>query len=399
MMLEFMRNKLVDVARLNEDTLSIHGVLDDSIYNLELDFKVNINDLVCSAIEGRWLRWTTPQCPQALTFLKEADGFCLSEGIDNKIHKTVGRRACRHFANLFIECAYAARETVKLLHWQEAVGNEPGLSFKDFLEKDSVGGIPAADVMEPVEPVKKPEPITSPVVSEKSSGGVSSVADASFIGNDGKSDSTGFVIDLHLHTSPASPCASSSVDAMIKEAKRIGLDGICLSDHNYVWSPDVVRDLRKKHDFLVLRANEIVTEQGDMLVYGFYEDVQGIIKLAELKKRVAAVGGFVVAAHPFRGFLTFGADDVGLTTEKAMAREMFKWVDGVETLNGKVTATENGLAQNVAKGLALTATGGSDAHDISTVGTYATTFEHEINSEEGLLSALKEGKCRPVTFR
>jgi hypothetical protein len=56
-----------------------------------------------------------------------------------------------------------------------------------------------------------------------------------------------------------------------------------------------------------------------MLVFGFYEDVQGIIKLTELKKRGAAVDGFVVAAHPFRGFLTFGADDVGLTAEKAMA--------------------------------------------------------------------------------
>ena len=82
-----------------------------------------------------------------------------------------------------------------------------------------------------------------------------------------------------------------------------------------------------------------------------------------------------------------------------MAREMFKWVGGVETLNGKVTATENGLAQNVANGLGLSATGGSDAHDVSTVGAYATVFERAINSEEELLAALKEGKYRPVTFR
>lgn len=399
MMLEFMRNKVVDVARLDEETLSVHGVLDDSIYSLELDFKVNVGDLVCSAVEGRWLRWTTPQCPQALTFLEEANGFCLAEGIDNKIHKTVGRRACRHFANLFIECAYAVRETVKLLQWQEAVGNEPDLSFKDFLERGSVAGEPAVAIAERVEPVEKSEPISSSLVAKKNSGGISSVANESLTGDHGKSDSVGFVIDLHLHTAPASPCASSSVDAMIEEAKRIGLDGICLSDHNYVWSQDAVWALREKHDFLVLRANEIVTEQGDMLVFGFYEDVQGIIKLAELKKRVAAVDGFIVAAHPFRGFLTFGADDVGLTAEKAMAREMFKWVGGVEILNGKVTATENGLAQNVANGLGLSAIGGSDAHDVSTVGVYATAFEQQINSEEELLFALKEGRCRPVTFR
>jgi predicted metal-dependent phosphoesterase TrpH len=398
-MLEFMRNKVVSVARLDEKTMSVHGVLDDSIYSLELDFKVNISDLVCSAIKGRWLRWTTPQCPQALTFLEEAEGFCLASGIDDKIHKTIGRRACRHFANLFIECAYAVREAVKLLHWQEAVENEPGLSFKDFLKRGSVKKKPAADIMATVEPLKKPEQVSLQTATEKLSGSTSSAPDKSSIKGEGKHVPAGFIIDLHLHTSPASPCASSSVDEMIEEAKRIGLDGICLSDHNYVWSPDEVQALREKHDFLVLRVNEIVTEQGDMLVFGFHEDIQGIIKLADLKKRVTAAEGFIVAAHPFRGFLTFGADDVGLTAEKAMAREMFKWVDGVETLNGKVTATENELAQNVAKGLGLTATGGSDAHDISTVGTYATAFEQEIKSEDELLAALKEGKCRPVVFR
>jgi predicted metal-dependent phosphoesterase TrpH len=400
MMLEFMRNKIVDVARLNENTLGIHGVLDDSIYNLELDFKVNINDLVCSEIEGRWLRWTTPQCPQALDFLKEAEGFCLAQGIDNKIHKTVGRQACRHFANLFIECAYAVRETVKILRFQEAVESEPGLSFKNFLEKSSAAGNLVADIVEKIDAIKKPDQVSSPQATAKNlSGRVSSATAKNSIVNNGKNNSFGFVIDLHVHTSPASPCASSSVDEMIKEAKSIGLDGICLTDHNYLWSPEAVQALREKHDFLILRGNEIVTEQGDMLVFGFYEDVQGIIKLAELKKQVAAVDGFIVAAHPFRGFLTFGADDVGLTAEKAMAREMFKWVDGVETLNGKVTATENGLAQNVAKGLGLSATGGSDAHDISTIGTYATAFEQTINNEKELLSALKGGIYEPVAFR
>ncbi|MCK5539894.1 MAG: PHP domain-containing protein [Deltaproteobacteria bacterium] len=393
-MLEFMRNKVVNVARLDEKTLSVHGILDDSIYSLEINFKVNISDLVCSAVEGRWLRWTTPECPRALTFLEEAEGFCLKAGIDEKIHKTVGRRACRHFANLFVECAYAVRETVKMLKWQAALKEDCELTFKLFMlnggaavagssvvtgkQKASSGPVTGGSEVVRQTPVRR-------AVSTASAGRVPAPGD--------------FVIDLHLHTSPASPCASDSVDAMIEEAKRVSLHGVCLSDHNYVWSAEAVQALREKHDFPVFRVNEIVTEQGDMLVFGFYEDIQGIIKLSELKKQVAAVGGFIVAAHPFRGFLTFGADDVGLTSEKAMAREMFKWVDGVETLNGKVTATENGLALEVANGLGLPATGGSDAHDISTVGLFATAFEQVINDEEELLAALKEGKYRPVTFR
>ncbi len=397
-MFDFMRNKVVDVARLDQETLEVHGILDDSIYSLELDFKVNISDLICSGVKGRWLRWTTPECPRAIDFLNEAEGFCLGAGIDDKIHKTIGRHSCRHFANLFIECAHGVRETIKLLGWQEAQKDNPELTFKQFMLNDEKVPLSQSsvvmenhkEVLCPVPggaggdaaPVKSSTRVESPVTSGKNHSGQDN-----------------FIIDMHLHTSPASPCASDSVDAMIKEAKRIGLQGICLTDHNHVWSADAVQALREKHDFLVLRANEIITEQGDILVFGFDEDIQGIIKLAELKKRVAAVGGFIVAAHPFRGFLTFGADDVGLTPDSAMAREMFKWVDGVETLNGKVTDTENKLSQDVAKGLGLPSTGGSDAHDVSTVGVYATAFDEIINGEEALLAALKTGKYHPVIFR
>ncbi len=403
-MFEFMRNKVVDVARLDRETLEVHGILDDSIYSIELDFRVNISDLICSGVKGRWLRWTTPECPRATHFLKEANGFCLKAGIDDKIHKTVGRRACRHFANLFIECAHAARETVKLLEWEEAQRDNLELTLKQFMSNDdkapATESSVAVEEQEKSSGTKSSDVVSGTVaendgVSEKISAQAESSADAGA----GRLGQGTFVIDLHMHTSPASPCASDSVDAMIKEAKRIGLQGVCLTDHNYVWSADAVQALRKKHDFLVLRANEIITEQGDMLVFGFDENIQGVTKLSELRKRVDAVGGFIVAAHPFRGFLTFGADDVGLTSDSAMAREMFKWVNGVETLNGKVTETENKLSMKVAKGLGLPSTGGSDAHDISTVGVYATAFEQVIDSEETLLAALREGKYRPVAFR
>ncbi len=392
-MFDFMRNKVVNVARLDQETLGVHGILDDSIYSIEIDFKVNLSDLVCSGVKGRWLRWTTTECPKAIDFLQEANGFCLQPGIDDKIHKTIGRRSCRHFANLFIECGHAVRETVKLICWEQAREANPELSLQQFMQNEENG---LAAVMPADEDTLEGPSAT---VSENQAGAPKPVVQPPKSSGPGHFNGEGFVIDMHLHTSPASPCASDSVDAMIEEAKRIGLNGICLSDHNYVWPADEVQALGEKHDFLVLRANEIITEQGDMLVFGFDEDIKGIIKLADLKERVAAVGGFIVAAHPFRGFLAFGADDVGLTIEKAMDREAFKWVDGVETRNGKVTDTENELAVKVADGLGLPSTGGSDAHDIFNVGTYATVFEQEIDSEQALLAALKQGKYRPVAFR
>ncbi len=394
MISEFNRNKIVEVTRLDEEQLSVHGVLTDSIYSLELNFKVLLNDLTCFEITGNWLRWTTPECPQALNFLAQAEGFCLECGIEDRIHKSIGRTACRHFANLFIECAYGVRETVKLLRWQEARAEGLELSLAAFLSADNIaGGEPAKISPEVKADHTDQEP--APLVASRGSDELST--QSSGVGR--RSEITGFIVDLHVHTAPASPCASDSVEVMIEEAKRIGLDGICLTDHNYLWSAEEIQKLCDKYKFPIFRANEIVTEQGDMLVFGFYEDVQGIITLEELKKQVAASNGFIVAAHPFRGFLTFGADDIGLTKEKAQAREMFRWVDGIESLNGKVTETENSLAREVASGLNLPATGGSDAHDKSTIGCYVTVFSRPVNNEEELLAALKSGEYQPLTFR
>ena len=207
------------------------------------------------------------------------------------------------------------------------------------------------------------------------------------------------VIDLHVHTYPASPCSSAPVDELIEEAKRIGLDGICLTDHNFVWDPGRVEDLRQKHGFLVMRGNEITTNQGDILVFGLENDIQGIITIEDLRSEVLEAGGYMIVAHPFRGFLVFGMGQVGLTTEKAMERPMLKQVDAIEILNGKVTDGENEFAGKVAAGLGLPATGGSDAHEVVEVGLYATLFSGRIRNEQELVRALKKGGFSPVAYR
>jgi predicted metal-dependent phosphoesterase TrpH len=206
-------------------------------------------------------------------------------------------------------------------------------------------------------------------------------------------------IDLHVHTYPASQCSSASVDSLIEEAKRIGLDGVCLTDHNHVWDPNQVEELRQRHGFLVLRGNEITTNQGDILVFGLDKDIQGIVDLKELRHEVDKVDGFMIVAHPFRGFLIVGVDQAGLTPEKAMERPLFTYVDAVEVLNGKVTEKENSFALKVTEGLGLPATGGSDAHEVAEVGLYATEFHEVIQNEQDLVAALQQGDYSPVVFQ
>lgn len=209
----------------------------------------------------------------------------------------------------------------------------------------------------------------------------------------------GTVIDLHVHSAPASSCSAAEVDDLIAEAKRIGLDGICLTDHHVHWEREQIRALRERHDFLVLRGNEITTDQGDMLVFGFEKDIQGIVRLRDLHAEVSREGGIIVVAHPFRGFLTFHVGQLGLTPESAAERELFRFVDAVEVLNSKVTGEENEFAAEVARLLGRPATGGSDAHTVREVGLYATRFPDPVRNEAELVAALKSGRCAPVAFR
>ena len=371
-MLTYMRNKLVSIETPAENIFVAYGFLDDHIYSLEITFQVNGTDMTIAWLKGHWNRYTTPDCPRALDPLQGAVGLCLAdEGFSQSIHRIVGRKACRHFANLILECCDAI---VKTRHMIENPEETP--------ENDMESSITAS---------KGPD--TANVAPRR----IKKNARIPFEQLEDAPD--GFTLDLHVHTSPASPCASSSVDDVISEAKRIGLDGICLTDHNYQWDAKDIQALRTKHDFLVLRGNEVTTVQGDMLVFGLDEDIQGIIALKDLSEKVAAVDGFMIAAHPFRGFLAVSGDKLGLDVEKAAARPMFTLVDGVETLNSKVTVDENRFCGQVAKALKLPTTGGSDAHLAGEVGCYATRFTKAIQNEEELISALRAGDAVPVNYR
>jgi predicted metal-dependent phosphoesterase TrpH len=392
-MLKFTRNKLVNIVRKDPDTLLVHGVLDDDLYGLEMDISVRLSDLKLLSVLGKWNRRTTPECPRALSFLNQAEGFCIEEeGLEQKIQKTIGRTACRHFATLLIECCDSVKEAVKIIQWEQARAKGADLTFEEFLssgsENFSEPGITRHDNIGTGSIQDSPEPIR---VLERTKGG-ETVPDGA---------SQGMIIDLHTHSHPASSCSSVSEDRLIEEAKRIGLDGICLTDHNYVWNPDRVKELTQKHGFLVLRGNEITTDQGHMLVFGLDTNIRkrGIVKLDELHHEVKKADGFMIVVHPFRGFLTFGVEQLGLTLEQAIQRPLFKYVDAIEVMNGKVTTEENDFASEVAAGFGLPGIGGSDAHTAGEVGLYATRFQNFIKDEKDLIDNLKSGRFSPVSFR
>lgn len=201
-------------------------------------------------------------------------------------------------------------------------------------------------------------------------------------------------IDLHIHTAPLSACSYIDPQELLHEARRLKLDGICLTEHQVVWNRAEVDRLAAEGGIRILRGNEFTTNQGDILVFGFYEDIKELLILQELREKVTAAGGYMIAAHPFRGFKTFGIGQLQMTVEQASKRKMLQFVDAVEVGNGKLAPDENEMARKVAEKLDLPGTGGSDAHRVDEIGTYVTVFEKEIESEIELVQELHAGRFK-----
>ena len=203
-------------------------------------------------------------------------------------------------------------------------------------------------------------------------------------------------IDLHIHTSPLSACSYIDPQELIQEARRLKLDGICLTEHQVVWDPDEVDKLAGEAGIRIFRGNEFTTNQGDILVFGFYEDIKELLIIQELRDKVTAADGYMIVAHPFRGFKTFGIGQLQLTVEQACKRKVLEFVDAVEVGNGKLSPEENDMARKVAEKLGLPGTGGSDAHRVDEIGTWVTVFENEIESEIELVQELHAGRFKAV---
>ena len=211
------------------------------------------------------------------------------------------------------------------------------------------------------------------------------------------------LIDIHTHTYPTSDDSKLTPEDLIAEAKKVGLDGICITDHDGFWDPRDIEKIGADNDFLVLPGCEVTTEEGHLLVYGLEEYIFGMHKSAFVKELVAESQGAIVVAHPYRRL--YRASDFHTShtykhlLKKTSAEPVFENVTAVEIRNGRGSSKENNFSERLALELGLPGTGASDAHQMSDVGTFATLFEDKISGLRDLILALTTGKYRAVDLR
>ena len=208
------------------------------------------------------------------------------------------------------------------------------------------------------------------------------------------------LIDLHTHSYPKSDDSFMDVDTLVERSKALGLDGVCLTDHDAFWSWDEVRALQRRHDFLVIPGTELNTDSGHVLVFGLHRYEFGVHKPGFLRGLADRQGAVLIAAHPYRRrFLKDPGQDPEAREAmlgQAAGDGFFGLCDAIETHNGRGTREENRFSSDLSGVLGLPGVAGSDAHRSEQLGTAATRFTRRIHGLEDLVAELKRGACLPV---
>ena len=211
------------------------------------------------------------------------------------------------------------------------------------------------------------------------------------------------IFDLHVHTTKGSSDSGLTPEELIVEAQRIGLDGVCLTEHSGGWTEQDVERVFGEAGITVIRALEVETDMGHVLVFGLHSYSNGMHRVLNLRELVQRSGGLMIAAHPFRKLfnapphndnLLYGTEPPKNAAEAA-THPLFELVDEVEVVNGSNTEPENAMAQGVARSLGLAGTGGSDAHSVHGLGRCVTVFDGPIESEADLIEALRAKAFKP----
>lgn len=196
------------------------------------------------------------------------------------------------------------------------------------------------------------------------------------------------LIDMHIHTRRGSSCSGIHTKDLVRRAKELHLDAVCITDHNTTKVVERVKRIGEEQGLLVLGGVEVRCLEGDVLAFGLQESPPSGIMAKDLIELMRRSGGATIPAHPFRS----SAPSIG---KKIFEIQGF---DAVEVLNGNSSAEGNRMALEASKILGLPGTGGSDAHSIKHVGRCVTEFEDDtIRNEQDLVLAIKGGRYQPKT--
>ncbi len=159
--------------------------------------------------------------------------------------------------------------------------------------------------------------------------------------------------DIHIHSNYSD--GSDSVEEIVKYSKKIGLDGIAITDHDEVEGSLRAMEFNSEN-FRVIPGIEISSLDGHILGLGVEEVIDKGLSAIETVERIHKLGGIAIAAHPYDR-IRQGVGDIIYKVD----------FDAVEIYNGH-TISSTKSPGSIMDGLNIPAVCGSDAHCLDEIG-------------------------------
>jgi len=196
------------------------------------------------------------------------------------------------------------------------------------------------------------------------------------------------IIDTHIHERRHSGDSEMCLEDIVLRAKKIGLEGLCITDHESQGIMEFAEEYGRKEGIPIIVGAEILTFEGDITVFGLERLPEKMIHAQELLDMVKLAKGVGICAHPFR------ENNRGLGHR---ARKL-TGLSGIEVFNGSTPLHHNISGYNMALECGLNTFGASDAHVIEKLGKYATSFPGTVRDLKDFIEAVKVGGVSPAVL-
>lgn len=190
--------------------------------------------------------------------------------------------------------------------------------------------------------------------------------------------------DIHTHTMYSGftkyrfltfPDSVTTPRTSIKVAEKLGLNALCITDHNTIKGALVAQKINKD---LVVVGEEISSREGEILGLFLQEKVNPGLSAQETVEQIHSQDGIAVAPHPYSGHCSCVGNKINTLK-----------FDGIEVFNSlHRDGYSNAIALEKCNGHAKL--GGSDAHASFMIGNGYTLFNG--SSTEDFRSSIKDRK-------
>jgi predicted metal-dependent phosphoesterase TrpH len=181
-------------------------------------------------------------------------------------------------------------------------------------------------------------------------------------------------IDLHVHTCYSSD-SSITLKQVVSFAKKRGLDGVAVTDHNTIEGALKL----KTRDIIVVPGIEVSTLEGHLLGLNVTTPIPKKLGMEETIEKIHEAGGIAVAPHPYSFY-------------KSPPSRSVSCYDAVEVMNAASVpfGVLTYFSKRFATRLGLPQTGGSDSHYAPEIGSAYSVVDSGSSVDE-IVSAVTKG--------